>query len=538
MEKFKATQVANDIRDEDHAGNSEVIIIDAFSEQEEKFFEALGGGSSDVIPEASDEIADEDRPVKLYKVASNGDVEIIEIFERPLNQDLLNQDDCFILDSGNRNGIFVWIGKDSSKDERIESMKSAEGFLVKNELPKWTKVERVVQGAETTMFKQYFKIWKESEESAYVGLGRVYPMESIAEWNVGDLHAENRRKLAKSAGSAIGFMPDDSNGQKEIFRIEDFEMVPLDESKYGMFFGGDSYVIKYSYEKDGETPAYIIYFWQGSQSSQDEKATSAISAVKLDDELNGKATQIRVTQGCESRHFIKLFHGKMVVFAGGRASGFKNVHDHDTYDEDGTRLFRIRGTGPEDIRAEQIGEFSSSLNSEDVFILETPSQTWIWTGEASDTQELDAAQGIVELVSPGRNHEVIQEGSEPDEFWNGLGGKGEYSKTIHNMDKPILEPRLFQCLELNGGRFRALEIDDFDQKDLIPDSVLILDSGDEIYIWVGNEASDSDKENSLKLAKKYLATDPTDRDESNTLIFTIKGGQEPTSFTCIFPEWN
>ena len=31
----------------------------------------------------------------MYKVASNGgDVEIIEIFERPLNQDLLNQDVC------------------------------------------------------------------------------------------------------------------------------------------------------------------------------------------------------------------------------------------------------------------------------------------------------------------------------------------------------------------------------------------------------------------------------------------------------------
>ncbi len=27
MEKFRATQVANDIRDEDHAGNAEVIII-------------------------------------------------------------------------------------------------------------------------------------------------------------------------------------------------------------------------------------------------------------------------------------------------------------------------------------------------------------------------------------------------------------------------------------------------------------------------------------------------------------------------------
>ena len=89
-----------------------------------------------------------------------------------------------------------------------------------------------------------------------------------AEWDVGSLHEENRRRLAKSAGSCIGFMPDDSKGQKEIFRIEDFEMVPLDEAKYGMFFGGDSYVIKYTYEKDGGTPEYIIYFWQGSQSSQ------------------------------------------------------------------------------------------------------------------------------------------------------------------------------------------------------------------------------------------------------------------------------
>ena len=27
-----------------------------------------------------------------------------------------------------------------------------------------------------------------------------------------------------------------------------------------------------------------------------------------------------------------------------QASGFKNVHDNDTYDVDGTRLFRVRGT--------------------------------------------------------------------------------------------------------------------------------------------------------------------------------------------------
>ena len=103
--------------------------------------------------------------------------------------------------------------------------------------------------------------------------------------------------------------------------------------------------------------------------------------LQLDDELSGKATQVRVVQGREPRHFIKMFGGKMVVFSGGKASGFRNVHDHDTYDADGTRMFRVRGTCAEDVRATQVAEVAASLNSEDVFILETPGNTWIWTGE-------------------------------------------------------------------------------------------------------------------------------------------------------------
>ena len=140
---------------------------------------------------------------------------------------------------------------------------------------------------------------------------------------------------------------------------------------------------------------------QGGDSSQDERAASAINAVKLDNDLGGKAVQVRVVQGREPRHFIKMFNGKMIVYSGGKvfrqlinlklflklnlfqASGFKNVHDHDTYDTDGTRLFRVRGTCAEDVRAEQVPEEAASLNSEDVFILESPGNTWIWAGQVS-----------------------------------------------------------------------------------------------------------------------------------------------------------
>jgi gelsolin len=103
----------------------------------------------------------------------------------------------------------------------------------------------------------------------------------------------------------------------------------------------------------------------------------------LDNKLNGKAIQVRVVQGFEPRHFLKIFKGKFVTFMGGHASGFKNVHDHDTYDVDGTRLFRIRGTNEEDVRAEQLEEKASSLASDDTFILETPDATYIWYGKVN-----------------------------------------------------------------------------------------------------------------------------------------------------------
>ncbi|XP_059094950.1 gelsolin, cytoplasmic-like isoform X1 [Tigriopus californicus] len=546
MERFKATQTANEIRDEDHAGEGTVEIIDEYGGSRARFFEELGSGSEDELPEAEgDDIEAEklaNREITLFRVSGTGEnIEVVEVSGAPLKHGLLEQsvlqsEDCFILDTGSTTGIFAWIGKESNKEERVQAMVTAEAFLEKNGLPKWTRVERIVDGGETAMFKQYFRDWKEDMDDPCTGLGRFYPTEKIAEWDVSSMHAENRSRLARSAGAAIGFMPDDSTGKKEIFRIEDLEMVPLEEDKYGMFFGGDSYVIKYSYEKDGRN-GYIIYFWQGAQSSQDEKAASAICAVQLDDQLSGKATQVRVTQGREPRHFIKMFGGKMVVFSGGKASGFKNVHDHDTYDTDGTRLFRVRGTCAEDVRAVQVEEKAASLNSDDTFILETPSKTFIWKGQGTSDDEKEIARGMIEVVSPGREVDEVEEGSETEAFWAGLGGQGDYDKGF-NMNSPNLEPRLFHVSKMPNGKYRAFEFVNFEQRDLMSDDVMILDSGDEVYLWIGREADEEEKVEGLNILKEYVETDPTERSEKSALFFVVKEGEEPSSFTCMFPSFS
>ena len=51
-------------------------------------------------------------------------------------------------------------------------------------------------------------------------------------------------------------------GFSEIYRIEDFDMVPINDELQGKFFGGDSYVIRYTYKNSEGRDAYVVYFWQ------------------------------------------------------------------------------------------------------------------------------------------------------------------------------------------------------------------------------------------------------------------------------------
>lgn len=56
-------------------------------------------------------------------------------------------------------------------------------------------------------------------------------------------------------------------------------MAELERGKYGQFFGGDSYVILYTYEVNG-VENFIIYFWQVSICVQ-AMATAASSLAEV-----------------------------------------------------------------------------------------------------------------------------------------------------------------------------------------------------------------------------------------------------------------
>lgn len=170
IEKLKAINVGNDIRDQDHAGRATVHIIDEFSSlvDQENFFKLLGSGSANLVPEQS--AAKEDAAfekadaalVSLYKVTDSkgGKLAVEQITQKPLKQEMLKPEDSFILDSGS--GLYVWIGKSASQQEKTQALVKAQEFIKTKKYPAWTPVERIVQNAETAPFKHFFQTWRDA----------------------------------------------------------------------------------------------------------------------------------------------------------------------------------------------------------------------------------------------------------------------------------------------------------------------------------------------------------------------------------------
>lgn len=57
-------------------------------------------------------------------------------------------------------------------------------------------------------------------------------------------------------------------------------------------------MLLYTYLKN-KIEEYVIYFWQGAQSSQDEKGASALLAKDLDDSKGGRPVQVGRENECK-----------------------------------------------------------------------------------------------------------------------------------------------------------------------------------------------------------------------------------------------
>ncbi|KAM8966405.1 villin-like protein isoform 2-T2 [Pelodytes ibericus] len=529
-ERIRACALAQSIRDDERGGRAQIGIID--NEQDSPdlmqiMTAVLGTRTGELKQATQDEKADEQQKanVRLYHVfEKDGDLVIQEIATKPLTQDLLQHEDCHILDQGGVK-IFVWRGKDSSPEERKAAFSRAVGFIQAKGYPATTNVEVVNDGAESTMFKQLFQNWRDVGETQ--GLGKAYNVGKIAK--VDQVKFDINELYARPDLAAEQRMVDDASGNVEVWRIENLELKEVDPKSYGRFYGGDCYLVLYTYLKSGK-PNYFLYMWLGRHASQDEITACAYQAVQLDRKYQDQPVQIRVTMGKEPKHFQAIFKGKMIIYEGGTSRADKKEP------EPPVRLFQVRGTDEFNTKATEVPARSSSLNSNDVFVLKSESMCYLWCGKGCSGDEREMAKTVANVISK-RDKQTVLEGQEPAEFWVALGGKGPYASDKRFQEAIVqYKPRLFECSN-QTGRFIMTEVVEFSQSDLDEDDVMLLDTWEELFLWIGKSANEYEKNEAINSSKEYLKSHPAGRDLA-TPIITVKQGHEPPTFTGWFDAWD
>ncbi|XP_062255171.1 advillin [Platichthys flesus] len=533
QEKLKGMLLAKDIRDRERGGRAEIRVIEGDAESNspqsmEVLNNVLGERTSGLKDGPPDEVADQEQKAKLtlYHVSdADGQMKVTEVATRPLVQDLLNHDDCYLLDQGGTK-IFVWKGKKANKAERQAAMARALEFIKVKNYPNTTNVETVNDGAESALFKQLFQGWTVKDQTQ--GLGKVHTKGKVANITQEKFDASLMHVMPEIAAQAR--MVDDGTGQVEVWRIENLELVPVDPKSYGYFYGGDCYLILYTYLVNNKQ-CYLLYIWQGRHATQDEIAASAFQAVDLDQKYGGEPVQVRLTMGKEPRHFMAMFKGKMVIFEGGTSR--KGAPDP----EPPVRLFQVHGSDPSNTKTIEVPALASSLNSNDVFLLKSQSGMFLWCGKGSSGDERAMAKEVKTVIGQNSSEEIVAEGQEPVEFWGILGGKSPYAND-KRLQQTVLDhqPRLFECSN-KTGRFIVSEVTQFTQDDLNEDDVMLLDTWDQVFLWIGKEAKEVECKEAVVTSQEYLHTHPGNRDP-DTPIVSVKQGFEPPTFTGWFTAWD
>ncbi|XP_053077657.1 villin-like protein isoform X5 [Acinonyx jubatus] len=523
-EKARGLALTCSLRDRERGGRAQIGVVDDEVEATDlmRIMEAVLGCRVGNVPATRPDKSVnqlQKASVRLYHVCEKDeDLVIQELATCPLTQDLLWEEDYYILDQGGFK-IYVWQGRLSSLQEKKAAFSRALRFIQAKGYPTYTNVEVVNDGAESASFKQLFQSWS-TKQRGNKNFGRLSKSIQVRP-DVGKL--QSQPELAAQLR-----MVDDASGKVEVWCIQDLGRQPVDPERHAQLCAGNCYLVLYTYQRMGHVQ-YILYLWRGHRATTRDVKALNCNAEELDLMYRGALVQEHVTMGSETPHFLAIFQGQLVVFQG------HTGHDGKEQPAPATRLFHVQGTDSCNTRTVEVPARASALNSHDIFLLVTASICYLWFGKGCSGDQREMARTAVSAVS-GENKETVLEGQEPPGFWEALGGLAPYpSNKRLPEDVSGFQPRLFECSS-HMGHLVLTEMVFFSQEDLDKYDIMLLDTWQEIFLWLGEAASKWKKE-AVDWGQEYLKTHPAGRSPA-TPIVVIKQGHEPPTFTGWFLAWD
>lgn len=555
--KSKARLMAEKINKNERKNKAE-IITESMGNESSEFWLALGEQNTDVTVPVQDHVDPNFIPIipRLYKVQLGmGYLELpqVEVPHSKLERTLLNKKNVYILDC--YLDVFVWIGKKSTRLVNAAAVKLSEELFNMIDRPDYAVVTRVREGTEPQVFKLKFLGWDE-----VIAVDFTRTAESVQKTGA-DLTKWALQQEAKTDLTAL-FLPRQpamplSEAQQlmedwnedleamEAFVLEGKKFVRLPEEELGHFYSMDCYVFLCRYwipaddTEEGEPLEEdfqcVVYFWQGREASNMGWLTFTFTLQKKFQALfRDKLEVVRTHQQQENMKFMAHFKRKLIIHQGKRKQPNKNAVEFYHLRSNGSALYT---------RLVQIKPDASALNSQFCYILNVPFEqeddsgiVYVWIGSKTDPDEAHLIQDIAEEMfnSPWVSLQVLSEGEEPDNFfWVGLGGKKPYETDASFMD----HTRLFRCSNEKGYFIVSEKCSDFCQDDLADDDIMILDNGEQVFLWLGAKCSEVEIKLAFKSAHVYIQHMRVKQpDRPRKLCLTLKN-KESKRFTKCFHGW-
>lgn len=459
----------------------------------------------------------------------------LEIPKKGPTVDMLIEWNSYILDCGTE--IFQWFGNFSSTASRNLCQSRAEELSKQaGRDQSFISLVKVRQRTEPYIFKEKFLgNWGD----AYTDFdfnpdvrGNIAQLKQ-EEINIDCMYHPEKYEIASEDARMPIPVKDLSkidSYKLSIWIIYDNDKFALPQEEYGIFYSENCYMIVFE-RRVGDLVRNVVYYWQGSHSSREDRGTSALFAGNLSQQL--RFSQVRqIEQNKEPDHFISHFYPKMLILLGKRTSPTK-------YGDllAGKHLFQVRGSNEVTTYAIETSLSAENLNTNDSFILVNNNSTFVWSGKGSNQFENEVANELGKLINP-HNLKQIQESTEPAEFWSALQGpKGVYNSS-ESLRSGDVKGILFECTNIIGI-FKVYRLESFSQSDLISRNCAILDVFDKIYVWIGGEANKKCIEMAHDTAVKYLNFENEDTPKRKPCeIITCHANQEPLEFKAYFHTWD
>uniref|UniRef100_A0A8C3A0Y2 Supervillin d n=1 Tax=Cyclopterus lumpus TaxID=8103 RepID=A0A8C3A0Y2_CYCLU len=187
------------------------------------------------------------------------------------------------------------------------------------------------------------------------------------------------------------------------------------------------------------------------------------------------------------------------------------------------KLMLIRIKGRRHVQVRLVEPTAHSLNSGDCFLLITPKQCYMWSGEFANVIEKAKASEMVAFVQAKRDLgckasqvTVLEEGINTDsrwakEFWSLLGGQTQYRGAGEPEEDELYESGVLDSTgvyRLHGEKLVPHEeawasipsVSLLDSKE-----VLVFDFGSEVYVWHGKDVPLGDRKVAVKLGKQLYS---------------------------------